>query len=106
LRPGEAEVDRFFAENRFSGLGRGLDQVGVGVGRGRDEDGVDRGVADDGVVAARLDAVFGGELRGRFFDDVGDGDQLAVRMRRDRFRVDVADAAGAEKTNLEHVSSS
>ncbi len=38
--------------------------------------------------------------------DIGNSDQLAARIGRDSLGVDMADAAGAEKTNFEHASSS
>jgi hypothetical protein len=47
-------------------------------------------------------AVLRREPGGGFFLHVRDGSQPAAGMCGDRPRVDIADAAGAKKTNVEH----
>ncbi len=91
---GEAEVDRLLAEDRLAGLGRPLDQVGVGVGR-----------AGDGqrrLGRRDLGAVFAGERLGGRLVDVDDIAERRAGMGGDVGGVDQADAAGAELAEGQH----
>ena len=71
---------------------------------GRDQDCVDRGVADDRLVASGLCAICGGKLCGRLRVDVRYGDEPALPVGGNSLGVNVADAAGAKETNFEHGS--
>ena len=92
------EVDRLFAEDRLAGAGEGLDQVGMGVGRGADHHGVDVLRREDLLDAADGAAVLvGNRLRGGG-KGIGHSDEFCIGVAGDGLGVDLADAAGAQKS--------
>jgi hypothetical protein len=96
--PGDAEIDRLFAEDRLAGAGKFFDETGMGVGRGADDHGVDVLRPGDVVDAAHLGPVGRGDIPGRLGQGVGHRHQPGIRVAADRAGVNLADTARAEKT--------
>ncbi len=93
-----SRVDRLFAEDRLAGAGEALDQVGMRIGRRADDDGVDILGGLDRFDRAHFAAIGGSDRFGSLREGVGDGHELCIGIAADGLCMDLADAAGAEKT--------
>ena len=103
FRAREVEIDRFFAEDRFARLGGAQAEIEVRI-RGRGHDHARHfGVAKRAIEIGDLCPVAPGNLFCRGFDRIDYISELKLRMRGNVRRMDAADAAGADKSNLVHV---
>ncbi|MCY1239203.1 hypothetical protein D9M72_519850 [compost metagenome] len=77
----------------------------MGVGRGADDDGVDVVSLFDRLDGAHIAAILLGDGFGGGREGVGNGDEHGIRIAADGFRVNLADASGAQKTKSDcHLS--
>ena len=96
------QVHRFLAEDGLAGPRRSLDQVGVGIGRTGDDHRVDLGIGERHLGVGHRRAVRRGKARRRRVVDIDDVPQPGLRVGGHVGGVDLADAAGAELTDLKH----
>ena len=96
--------DRLLAQHGLAGLGGG-EQVRDVQRRGRaDDDGVDAFVGEDGVHVGRVaGAVDLGQLLRGVTERIGNEGEGGAGVGGDGLGVDVADAAGADNGNVEHL---
>ena len=100
---GDVEVDRLLAQDGLAGLGRGRDQLDMGVGRGRDQHGIDAAVAQRLAHRAGDPAAMrlGHRHRRRALDVERPG-QLGLGVRRQIVGMHPADAAAAQNREPDH----
>jgi len=101
----EVEVDRLLAEDRLAGRRRAQDQVGVRIGARRDHDGIDAGVGEDPLEVAGGGAELRGEFVGGQRDGVAHEAQLHAGLAGQVGAVDLADPAGTDERDLNHLGS-
>lgn len=100
--PGQVEIERFFAKNRFARPGAAFDQFGMSSGRTGDNHRVDLRVRQGLVGAGDGRAVPIGQPLCRGLTDIDDILYLHGGVLRGRGGVYGADAAGAKDTDPDH----